>query len=56
LQTYGEGNDLLEAGNDSVAQPVFNDGGAASSGDPAPWSAQTAVAQVGATPPSAESV
>jgi hypothetical protein len=27
LQTYGEGNDPLEAGDDGAARPVFNDGG-----------------------------
>jgi hypothetical protein len=38
-----------------VARPVFNNGGAASSGAPAPRSAPTVMTQVGAPPASAES-
>jgi hypothetical protein len=26
LQTYGDGNDSLEVGDDGAARPVFNDG------------------------------
>jgi hypothetical protein len=57
LQTYDEGNDPLEVGDDGAACLSRSSTmvGAASSGTPAPRSAPMAVVQAGAPPSSAES-
>jgi hypothetical protein len=49
LQTYGGGNDPLEAGDDGTARPVFTDGGG---GDLASRVIPMAAVEVGLLPPS----